>query len=39
MAIKIISIPILIMEVFNGNEVTFYHKEIPHWVDEYLLNE
>ncbi len=31
--------PILILEVFNGNEVTFYHKEIPHWVDEYLLNE
>jgi len=30
--------PILIMQVFKGNEVTFYHNEIPHWVDEYLLD-
>ena len=29
--------PILILEVFEGNEVTFYHNEIPHWVDDYLL--
>ncbi len=29
--------PNLILEVFNGEEVTFYHEEIPHWVDKYLL--
>jgi len=29
--------PNLILEVFEGNEVTFYHHEIPHWVDKYLL--
>ena len=31
--------PNLILEVFKGKEVTYYHNEIPHWVDEYLLNE
>lgn len=29
--------PILILEVFKGEEVTYYHNEIPHWVDKYLL--
>ena len=29
--------PNLILEVFKGEEVTFYHDEIPHWVDKYLL--
>jgi len=31
--------PILILEVFKGEEVTFYYNEIPHWVDDYLLNK
>lgn len=30
--------PNLILEVFKGEEVTFYHNEIPHWVDKYLLD-
>jgi len=29
---------ILILEVFKGEEVTFYHDEIPHWVDKYLFS-
>lgn len=29
--------PNLILEVFKGEEVTYYHDEIPHWVDKYLL--
>ena len=29
--------PNLILEVFKGDEVTFYNNEIPHWVDKYLL--
>jgi len=29
--------PRLILEVFEGEDVTFYHDEIPHWVDKYLL--
>ncbi len=29
--------PILILEVFKGTEVTYYHNEVPHWVDSYLL--
>lgn len=29
--------PNLIMEVSRGDEVTFYHNEVPHWVDKYLL--
>lgn len=28
--------PILILEVFQGKEVTYKHGEIPHWVDKYL---
>jgi len=28
--------PILILEVFKGEEVTYHHNEIPHWVDQYL---
>lgn len=31
--------PFLILGLYKGNEVTFYHKEIPQWVDNYLLNE
>jgi len=31
--------PNLILEVFKGEEVTFYHNEIPHWVDKYLLEK
>lgn len=31
--------PNLILEVFKGTEVTYYHDEIPHWVDQYLLND
>lgn len=31
--------PNLILEVFEGEEVTFHNSEIPHWVDKYLLNE
>jgi len=31
--------PNLILEVFKGEEVTFYHDEIPHWVDKYLLGQ
>lgn len=30
--------PILIIEIYKGDEVTFYHDEIPHWVDNYLLH-
>ncbi len=30
--------PNLILEVFKGEEVTFYNNEIPHWVDKYLLD-
>lgn len=29
--------PILILEVYQGEVVTYYHNEIPHWVDNYLL--
>jgi len=29
--------PNLILEVFKGEEVTYYNEEIPHWVDKYLL--
>ena len=29
----------LILEVFNGNEITFWHHEIPHWVDKYLIEK
>jgi len=29
--------PNLVLEVFKGDEVTFYNNEIPHWVDKYLL--
>ncbi len=29
--------PILILEVYQGEDVTYYHSEIPHWVDNYLL--
>ncbi len=29
--------PNLILEVFKGEEVTYYHNEIPYWVDKYLL--
>lgn len=29
--------PNLILDVFNGDEVTYHYKEIPHWVDKYLL--
>jgi len=29
--------PRLILEVFEGEDVTFYDDEIPHWVDKYLL--
>ena len=31
--------PVLILEVFKGEEVTFYHHEIPHWVDRFLLGK
>lgn len=31
--------PNLILEVFQGKEVTYYHNEIPHWVDKYLLKK
>ena len=27
--------PNLIHEVFNGEEVTFFHEEIPHWGNKY----
>ncbi len=29
--------PNLILEVYKGEDVTYYHNEIPHWVDKYLL--
>lgn len=27
----------LILEIFEGKEVIYHSREIPHWVDEYLL--
>mgnify|MGYP003873400469 CR=1 FL=1 len=29
--------PSLVLEVYKGEEVTYYNDEIPHWVDKYLL--
>ncbi len=28
----------LILEIFEGNEVTYRHNEIPHWVDRHVFN-
>lgn len=30
--------PILILEVFEGNDITYHHEDIPNWVDQYLIN-
>lgn len=30
--------PTLILEVFKGQNVTYYQDEIPHWVDKYLMS-
>jgi predicted ABC-type ATPase len=30
--------PKLILEVFNGEEVTYHNYAVPNWVDKYLLN-
>ncbi len=29
--------PILILEIFKGEEITYHHNEIPIWVDKYLF--
>jgi predicted ABC-type ATPase len=29
--------PILILEVFEGDEITYHNEEIPAWVDKYLI--
>ena len=29
--------PKLILEVFKGDKVTYLNKEVPYWVDKYLL--
>ncbi len=30
--------PILILEVFKGKDIIYYNKEVPSWVDTYLIN-
>lgn len=30
--------PNLVLEVYKGEEVTYYNSEIPHWEDKYLLD-
>lgn len=29
--------PKLILEVFRGEDVTYFHEEVPHWVEKYLF--
>lgn len=31
--------PVLILEIFKGEEITFHHNEIPLWIDKYLFQK
>lgn len=33
------TVPRLILEVFDGNEVTIHDENIPIWVNKYLINK